>query len=138
MKKEIKPYAFIDREGKEITKKGKAYGFINCSASREQIEAELPTIRELVETPSSLEISITDDLRNVKGDKKLTALAQEANRARLNYMFQAEYPNRNNEEAADELAAILNQAYQSPLYTEGKQFTGAIVYEKNGRYVFRD
>ena len=47
---------------------GKAYAFFNCRASKEKIEAELPTIRDLVETPYGLELSLkegTDHLRDL-------------------------------------------------------------------------
>ena len=52
--------------------------------------------------------------------------------------MKASYPNATNEQAADELADILNQAYQSPLYENNEQFRGEIVYKDNGSYIFRD
>lgn len=51
--------------------------------------------------------------------------------------MEAKYPNASNEQTADELAAILNQAYQSPLYQKGEEFIGAIVYKDLNTYVFR-
>jgi hypothetical protein len=36
--------------------------------------------------------------------------------ARMNYMIQAISPTAGNKETAGEITAILNQAYQSPLY----------------------
>ena len=63
-KREIKPYAFIDRQGNKITRAyhmarqaGTAYGFFNCRASKQEIEAELPTLRSLAQTPNQLGIS---------------------------------------------------------------------------------
>jgi hypothetical protein len=53
-------------------------------------------------------------------------------------MLQATYPNGTHKDTADEVASILNQAYQSPLYEAKEPFKGAIVYEENGGYVFRD
>jgi hypothetical protein len=117
---------------------GKAYAFFYCKASKVEIEAELPTIRELVRTPSKLELSLTEGTDNTQGDEKLKALAQEANQAGLNYMLHATYPNATNKKTADEVAAILNQAYQSPLYADKEEFRGDIVYKEKDEYVFRD
>jgi hypothetical protein len=117
---------------------GKAYGFFYCNASKQEIKTELPTIRELVKTPSQLELSLTEGMDNLKGDKRLIALAQEAKQDGINYMLQATYPNRTNKDTADEVASILNQAYQSPLYEANAPFKGAVVYEEKGDYVFRD
>ncbi len=38
----------------------------------------------------------------------------------------------------DEVASVLNQAYQSPLYQKGEQFRGEVVYKDRGRYIFRE
>jgi hypothetical protein len=121
-----------------MEKTGKAYAFFYCKASKVEIEAELPTIRELVRTPSKLELSLTEGTDNTQGDEKLKALAQEANQAGLNYMLHATYPNATNKKTADEVAAILNQAYQSPLYADKEEFRGDIVYKEKDEYVFRD
>jgi len=117
---------------------GKAYGFFKCSASKEAIELEMPTIRKLAETPSNLELSLTEGMNNVKGDDKLVSLAQEAKKIGLNYMLEATYPNSGNKNAADEVAIILNQAYQSHLYKKEEPFYGDIIYKENGEYVFAE
>jgi hypothetical protein len=117
---------------------GRAYGFFYCNASKQEIETELPTIRDLVRTPSHLELSLIEGMDNLKGDQRLTTLAQEAKQDRINYVLEATYPGGNNKNTADEVAAILNQAYQSPLYKAKEPFKGAIVYEENGEYIFRD
>lgn len=117
---------------------GIAYGFFQCQAKKEEIETLLPTICKAVKTPSTLELSLTEGMDNIKGDNRLTALAQEAKQDGINYMLQATYSNRSNKESADELSAIINQAYQSPLYQENEPFSGAIVYEEAGEYIFRD
>ena len=64
-------------------------------------------------------------------------LAQIVKQNNINYMLQATYPNRTNKETAEELAVILNQFYQSPLYKDKEEFRGEIIYEENGEYVFR-
>ncbi len=118
---------------------GKAYGFFNCNASKEAIEAELPTIRELVLTPSKLELSLIEGVEALKGDSKLMALAQEAKESgNIRYVLEATYPRATNRNTADEVAAILNQAYQSPLYQKGEEFYGAIFYKEKGNYVSRE
>lgn len=121
-----------------MANKGKAYGFFYCNASKSAIESELPAIRKMVKTPSKLELSLTEGMDNLKGDSKLMALAQEAKQDGINYVLEATYSNASNKQAADEVAGILNQAYQSPLYKNKEQFKGAVVYEDKGEYVFRD
>lgn len=117
---------------------GEAYGFFYCNASKQEIENELPTIRKLVKTPSQLELSLIEGMDNVRGDKRLNALAQEAKGNGINYVLKATQANGTNGETADEVSAILNQAYQSPLYKDKEPFRGAIVYQEKGKYVFRD
>lgn len=141
MKVEIKPYAFIDKAGKKITREGtlvgKAYGFFYCNSPKQEIEALLSTVRELAQTPSQLELSLTQDMNSVDC-KELKSLAQEARGYGNNYLLQATFPNATNMDTANELSSILYQAYQSPLYESGEEFMGAIVYEERGKYVFRE
>jgi len=120
---------------------GKAYGFFDCSSSKEEIEAELPTIRHLAQTPSNLELFLTDDIRKVNCDGKLLSIVNEAKESGIpeyKYVMEAALPNATNEAVANELAQILNQAYQSSLYKEGEKFRGDVMYEKDGKYVFRE
>jgi len=49
--------------------------------------------------------------------------------------MEATYPNATNNQTADELASILNQAYQSPLYEKGEIFRGIVVYKERGKYL---
>ena len=117
---------------------GTAYGFFYCNASKQEIEAELPFIRESVQTPSRLELSLIEGVDNIKGDNRLTALAQEAKQDGINYILQATDPNGTNKDASNELVSILINAYQSSLYKAGEPFKGAIVYEEKDEYIFRD
>ena len=123
---------------KKISSVGGAYGFFYCNASKQDIEAELPTIRKLVKTPSQLELSLIEGMDNLKGDERLTALALKAKKDGINYVLQATYPNGTNKDTADEVATIINQVYQSPLYQAKEPFRGAVVYEEKGEYLFRD
>jgi len=118
---------------------GTAYAFFNCNASKEQIEEEIPTIRNLVQTPSELELSLTDNFK-LKDftDCKLKSIVQDAKKAGIKYLMTAKYPNATNKRAADEVAGVINQAYQSPLYQAGEPFSGAIVYKEMENYIFRE
>jgi hypothetical protein len=117
---------------------GKAYGFFECPASKQRIEAALPLIREDVKIPSDLELTLIEGMDNLKGDAKLIALAQQAKRAGIQYVLEAKYPGASNEQASIELNTILNQAYLSSLYNKGDQLNREIVYEQNGEYLFRE
>ena len=123
---------------KETKNYGKAYAFFDCNASKKEIEAELPTIRKCVKTPSNLELSLTEGVENLKGDNELMTLAKEAKEGGMKYVLEAKYEGSTNKQTADEVAGIMNQAYQTPLYQEGEQFRGAIVYQGIDKYVFRD
>ena len=156
MTKEIKPYAFIDRQGNRVTREqcvaqlstkkyapaqqsGKAYGFFQCDASKKEVESLLPQIRTDAQTPSELELSLVNGMDNVRDDKQLRALAQRANQEDgINYMFQARCPGKTNAQVANEVKDILEQTYQSQLYKKGDKFKGAIVYQEKGEYVFRN
>lgn len=116
---------------------GRAYGFFYCNASQPTVERELPKIRKLVKAPSPLELSLTGTKDLKPGDPRLDALAQEADRAGITYSLKATYPGQPNKTAADEAAAVLNQAYQTPLYKPNEPFKGEIVYQEKGRPVFR-
>jgi len=120
-------------------KTGRAYAFFNCNASKEAIEAELPTIRGLVQTPSELELSLTDNFK-LKDftDYKLRSIVKDAKKSGIKYLMTAKYPNGTNKRTADEVAGVINQAYQSPLYEPNEPFNGAIVYKEMGSYIFRE
>lgn len=117
---------------------GKAYGFFNCSAPRRKIEAELPSLRDVAQPPSKLELSLIEGMENLKGDKKLMSLAKKSKEAGIRYVLEATHPSATNKQVAKEVATILNQAYQSPLYQDGEPFQGEIVYEENGKYTFME
>jgi len=119
-------------------KAGEAYAFFYCGASKQAIEREIPLIRKVVGTPSELELSLTEGMDNVRDNDRLRSLALEAKQSGINYMLKASLPNKTNRETADEVASVLNQAYQSPLYGAGEPFNGEIAYEQNRSYVFRD
>ena len=121
---------FVDREGNLVrivrgspnpVPVGEAYASFNCRASQEEIEEEIPTIRRLAQIPNKLELQ-----------------RQVAGKADRKYVIKASYPTATNRQAADELAGILNQAYQSPLYQQGEPFRGRIIYKEGREYVSRN
>ena len=115
---------------------GKAYGFFDCRASKEEIEAEIPVIRDLVRVPSQLELSLVEGVDKVKGDSKLSAVVEDAKEAGMRYAMLVKYPDATNRKAAEELSSILNQYYQTPLYEEGEPFRGEVVYQDGANYKF--
>ena len=123
---------------KETQTVGEAYAFFNCNASKADIEAELPTIRGMAQTPSELELSLMEGMDSLEGDQEIRDISQEAKEAGIRYAIRAKLPNSTNERTADEVSGILNQAYQSPLYQNGERFVGHILYKKGSEYVSRD
>jgi hypothetical protein len=117
---------------------GKAYGFFDCNASKEAIESELPTIREFAQSPLELELALIEGVTSLQGDEKLRALARQAKDEGMRYVLESTCPGRTNRETADEVADILNQTYNTPLYEEGERFNGATVFEEEDRYQFRN
>jgi|SRR3989344_289899 len=128
---------------------GEAYAFFNCKAPLTEIAQEIPTIRALVQTPRRLELCLAERALPLFGDDRnskhasinpeLAEIALYANDTGIKYVLAARSPpNITNRQTADELSAILNQAYQSPLYADGEEFRGEIVYKEDNHYVFRE
>lgn len=117
---------------------GTAYGIFKCNAEKEKIENEFSTIRGLVQTPREMELYLSEGMDSLKDDIDLTSVAGEARESGMRYVLKAEYPRATNRKTADETAAILNQLYNTSLYSEGEKFSGGIVYKKGRAYVFRD
>lgn len=99
---------------------GKAYGFFYSNASKQDVETQLPRIYDLVNTPPGLELYLMDVSTSRLEDKKGIC--------RKRYFLEATIPRYSNRNTAVELSAILNQAYQSPLYKDGEAFDGEILY----------
>lgn len=114
---------------------GRAYAFFDCRASKKQIKAELPTIREFAQIPPLLELSLSEKPEEMERQAKLLPSDIRAKVSGSKYFMKAKLPDATNKETADELAAILNQAYQSPLYDEGEPFFGEICYKEGNTFV---
>ena len=163
--------SFTDRQGQVVhpsredynsrksANVGEAYALFDCSASKEDIEAELPFIRSLVKTPQKLELLLTEgvtwdsklgkelqthSVQSIKEGRERSIMLSGETLLRVllhigcRYFMQAKYPNATNEKTADELAVVLNQAYQSPLYQVGEPPKGVIVYKEGDQYTFRE
>ncbi|MBI4440817.1 hypothetical protein HY639_01490 [Candidatus Woesearchaeota archaeon] len=115
---------------------GKAYGFFMCNADKETVANELPDLRRITQAPSALELSLMDDFSHIKADNLLKPLIHQARDNGMCYCLEATLPGSSNRVAAKELNDMLGNIYNSPLYKEGDEFSGAIVYEENGKYVF--
>ena len=92
-------------------KTGEAYAFFNCDASKKEIEAGLPEVRSKVKTPSKLELSLFEGMELLEGDLEIWNIGQEAKEAGIRYSMVARFPGQGNKKTADELSAIMNQAY---------------------------
>ena len=121
---------------------GKAYGFIYSSASEGEIKEQVPNVRDLAHTPSSLELQVHAGINpnEFRDDSELQELAQSAIRDGNNYTFVASLKGATNERTAGELGDIVNTFYNSPLQskflTEEGKYLGGIVSNQYGRYEF--
>lgn len=118
-----------------VNKTGKAYGFFDCNATKEEIEEKIPFIRDSVQTPNQLELILTEDVNSLNINSDLLEIAQELD---SRYVIESTCQDYTNEQTADELLAILNQTYQSQLYQKGEKFRGEIVYKESGKYIFKE
>jgi hypothetical protein len=133
--------AIGDKYGKVV---GEAYAFFGCRANADQVAEEVQTIMNVVRAPKGLELSLSGagvlpavSPRSINED--LIGIASDAREAGENYVLAARgLPTMSNRETADQLATVLNQAYQSPLYETGEKFWGEIVFKENGHYLFRE
>ena len=137
---------------------GTAYAFFYCRGTQEQIAEKLPTAREMAGFPPALELRLNKGiaLNDSEGDRGLSDIAHDICDNPYQYvvvskrglpqppgdprfhMLQATLPDEANKQAAVELSLLVNTLYQSSLYPNGEHFTGAVVYEQDGHYVFRE
>lgn len=117
---------------------GKAYGYFYSAVSKDKIEKELPRLREAVKAPSELELRLSGVSGQTPADPQLALIHRLAQEQGINYVVEAVLPRRSNKKAANETAAILNQAYNSPLYSDGEEFKGRIVYKRGNQLASRE
>ncbi len=69
---------------------GKAYAFFDCQANYKEINAEIPVIREMVETPFSLETSLHVGVEKLRGeDIQLESIITKFRDAGMRYALKA-------------------------------------------------
>ncbi|HIH25717.1 hypothetical protein J4476_03355 [Candidatus Woesearchaeota archaeon] len=104
--------------------KGKAYALFDCPKDIDDIKTEVFSIRRIIETPSYLEVLIFSRKDFVSGP----VLSSIAEKLGFPYVAEVAFPLHSNKDAADELASMLNQASNSPLYDNPEDFRGEIIY----------
>ena len=75
---------------------GRAYAFLDCNSSKEEIGENIPYIRQLVQTPKNLELYLADIDSLLLGynsfDSELIEIAREAKEADIKYVLAAKTP----------------------------------------------
>ncbi len=121
---------------------GNAYALFACRASKDEIEKELPVLRNVAQTPGSLETKLfsgVPDLPETREHPDLRDILHVARGEGINYTMAAQSPRLTNKQAAGELTHLLDIVYAgSSLYYPKEPFRGQVVYEENGRYEFHD
>jgi len=84
---------------------GRACAVFECEAEKDEIEREFSIIRSAIGTSNTVKAVLHEVKKR----------AEDANGRRL-YAVELTSPNETNKQASDELAAILNQAFHSPLW----------------------
>ncbi|PIN92741.1 hypothetical protein COU54_05775 [Candidatus Pacearchaeota archaeon CG10_big_fil_rev_8_21_14_0_10_31_24] len=147
MEKKVKGYAFVDRNGKKVTREshnakyfGEAYAFFKCDASRDKIQTELPTVCRLARTDSDLELSLAETRKHEPVSERESWLVGEAKKRDMNYMLKAKYLGRDNAAAANEVANVINGLYSDKtIFENSGAFMREVVYTgEDCQYVFKD
>jgi hypothetical protein len=117
---------------------GRAYGCFDCGARKEEIDGELPALRQMAQTQPAVGLSLVR-VGELRGDGNVDRIRNSALEAGHKFAIVASYPGASNVKAADELADLLNAAYATPLY-EGGVFKGGIAYvdDATGRLMLHD
>ena len=108
---------------------GQAYCFFYCNAEKDAVAEEIQICREMIGTPSELELILANDAASI--ERLISTIESkmpdaDIKRGLYNYALIATSPNQSNEETAQELGAILDKVYMSHLYKEGDDFYGRI------------
>jgi len=160
--------SFIDGQGHEVhpsrkdydSKKpgnvGKAYAFFDCDASSEQIEESMPCTRHDARTPKDLELLLHEGTSGLQPDEMLAKQIQylrdnrvmsserlkqgheeeKRSLASMKYILEAHYKGSSNKATANELDAVMNNVFR--FNKDQGLFRGAVIYEENNKYFFRD
>ena len=129
---------------------GIAYGFLYCSALKEELERELHGIKRATNIPD-LDFLVMETTDLLKEDqipisfagvsdeadlRALTHLAKMADECELHYAVRATCPGETNNNVAHSLSHILMQANQSYLNKQGEVWGNVVYKNSDGEYVF--
>ena len=108
---------------------GQAYCFFYCNAEKDAVAEEIQICREMIGTPSELELILANDAASI--ERLISTIESKMpdaniNRGVYNYALIATSPNQTNEVTAQELGAIFDQIYLSHLYKENEDFYGRL------------
>lgn len=135
-------------KGRHVQRVGTAYAFFSYGGSQKDIVASLPPIRDTLQIPENLELTVMggkegfiDDpayKARVEIDPALRDVGERASRAGINYVIEAVHPASSSRQTALELGDVMNGVYYS-LFEASAPFSGEIVYpNKQGtKYLFR-
>jgi len=110
---------------------GKAYSLFDCDYTKEELDRYLPAVRDAVETPPDVELTLRDEPVYCSDFDKMDAEWDQ--KPGFKYALEARYPGRSNRDASEELVWNLDQL---SLLKDG--FDGEIAYREGNRYVFRE
>lgn len=111
---------------------GNAYGFLEYSGLKKDLENEIIEISMSAGTPPNLDLALME-ISKTFGDIELFNLAFEAMKSGMNYLLEAGFEENTNLQAAVELSSIFIHLSQSPLGTTISRYS--IVYF-DGEYKF--
>lgn len=120
-----------------MTNIGEAYGFFYYGKDTQDIKKELPSIKDCAQTPSALELTLTEGVRNITtNDPALLSIIKKAEKYHMSHVLKATMPNVGNRRVAQELGDIMNVMYMQ-FYAQNEPFNAGIVYKIGEKYVFR-
>jgi hypothetical protein len=140
-----------------MAKTGEAYSIFDCRASKKEIESDMEDIRHLATAPTELEITLmeTKDIGNEVDPILLQFMAEKeiyatvpskykgsletkkpVKMADMKYVMKSAYPNKKNEDAANELGDIMNVIQER--YGNGKPFNVAVIYKIDGEWYSKE
>jgi len=160
--------SFVNRQGnvvhpnretyhaKKSTNAGKAYGFFDCDATKEEIEREIPSLRHDARNPKGLQLLLHEGISELQFDKALTEKIQypddyriksskfnkqdyeeeDKPLSKMKYVLEANYEGASNENTASEVGDLLN-VFHYEFNKDQSFFRGAVIYKENGEYLFR-
>jgi hypothetical protein len=120
-----------------MIKIGEAYGFFDCGAEKERIGSDLHTIRDFAQTPNYLDHHLVNLGMDDPGDVP-KYISEFVKRYGFKYAIKGKFPGASDGATADEIAHILNQTYQTPLFKDDDSFRGEVVHKDDGKPVFME